>query len=98
MNVLVSEQLEHLQRDLARNLAEVQRIAESLADLSQRLKREPWKWSVDPIDDTIPDSNGTQAFEPELVDALDRHRLAWLLEDIRMLRRRATELKRLVAA
>jgi hypothetical protein len=40
-------------------------------------------------------SNAICPIEPEIVQSLDRQRLEWLLEDIRLLKRREMELKKL---
>jgi hypothetical protein len=50
------------------------------------------------LEDAFPSPASILPVETEIVDALDRNRLGWLLEDIRMLKRRETELKRLAAA
>jgi hypothetical protein len=98
MSPLLNEQLEHAQRDLGRKLTEAERIGECLITLGTRLREEPWKWTIDWLEDAFPGTNGTCLIESELVEALNRHRLEWLLEDIRILKRRETELKRLAAA
>jgi hypothetical protein len=92
------EQLEQVQKDLARNLAEATEIGERLIELGLRLKREPWKWSIDWMESAFPDSDGTRPLDPELAEALNKPRIAWLLEDIRLLRRREAELKKLAVA
>jgi hypothetical protein len=92
------EQLEQVQKDLARNVAEAAEIGEHLIELGLRLKREPWNWSIDWVETAFPESDGTRPFDPEFVEALNKPRIAWLLEDIRMLRRREAELKKLAVA
>jgi hypothetical protein len=98
MSAQLSQQLEQVQSDLSRKLNEAERIADCLVELGIRLQREPWKWSLGWLEDTFPVPNSISPVENEIVDALDRNRLEWLLEDIRMLKRRETELKRLAAA
>ena len=98
MSPRLNEQLEQVQKDLGRKLSEAERIGECLITLGTRLREEPWKWSIDWLEDTFPGTNGTCLIESELVEALNRHRLEWLLEDLRILKRRETELKRLAAA
>jgi len=98
MSVRLSQQLEQVQNDLAHKLSEAERIADCLVELGIRLQREPWKWSLGWMEDAFPVPNSISPVENEIVDALDRNRLEWLLEDIRMLKRRETELKRLAAA
>lgn len=98
MTVHLSQQLEQVQNELARKLSEAERIADCLVELGVRLQREPWKWAVGWLEDAFPSPASILPVETEIVDALDRNRLGWLLEDIRMLRRRETELKRLAAA
>ena len=97
MTVRLTEQLEDLRHTLAKDLAEVERIGERLAELGARLQQEPRQWMFE-----WPEHGGTQdwtcAFEPELLEALDGHRLSWLLEDIRILRHREAELRRLAVA
>jgi hypothetical protein len=98
MTVLLSQQLEQVQSDLSRKLNEAERIADCLVELGIRLQREPWKWSLGWLEDAFPVPNSISPVENEIVNALDRNRLEWLLEDIRMLKRRESELKRLAAA
>ena len=98
MTIRLAEQLEQVQKDLTRNLLEAERLGESLVELGARLKQEPWKWNFDSALDCFPDNDRTQPIEPELLEALDRHRIAWLLEDIGILRRREAERKRLAVA
>jgi hypothetical protein len=97
MSPRLAEQLQQVQRDLARSVASAERIGELLVELGSRLRRDPGKWAIDWLDDPFPTSNETCLVERELVEALDRHRLEWLLEDIRILRRREMELRKLVA-
>jgi len=96
--VRLPQHLEQVQRELTHKLAEAERIGESLATLGTRLQQEPWKWSIDWVEDAFPSSSETCPIERELVEALDKNRLEWLLEDIRILRRREAELKRLAVA
>ena len=97
MSPRVSDQLHQVQKDLARSIASAERIGEALIELGNRLRRDPAKWALDWLDDPLPGTNDIRMIERELVEAMDRNRLEWLLEDIRILRRRETELKRLVA-
>jgi hypothetical protein len=94
----LTDQLEQVQKDLARNVLEATELGERLIELGLRLKREPWKWSIDWMDSSFPESDGVRPIEPELVETLDKARLSWLLEEIRLLRRREMELKRLAIA
>ena len=98
MTVRLSQQLEQVQNELARKLAEAERIGDCLVELGVRLQQEPWKWSLGWVENAFPDSNSTSPIDTELIDSLDRNRLEWLLEDIRILKRRETELKRLAVA
>lgn len=98
MTVRLSQQIETLQSELARKLAEAERIGDCLMELAVRLQQEPWKWSIDWVEDAFPVPNSITPIETEIVAALDRNRLEWLLEDIRILKRREVELKRLTAA
>jgi predicted trehalose synthase len=98
MNTRLSEQLEQVQRDLATNLAEVERIGESLIEVGVRLKQEPWKWTMEWAECSFPAGEWAHPVDPEMLEALDRNRISWLLEDIRILRRRESELKRLAVA
>lgn len=98
MTVTLSQHLEQVQNDLTRKLNEAERIADCLVELGVRLQKEPWKWSLGWLEDAFPAATSVLPVENEIVDALDRNRLEWLLEDIRMLKRRETELKRLAAA
>lgn len=98
MTVRLSQQLEQVQNELARKLAEAERIGDCLVELGVRLQQEPWKWSLGWVENAFPVSNSTSPIDTELIDSLDRNRLEWLLEDIRILKRRETELKRLAVA
>jgi hypothetical protein len=98
MTASLSQHLEQVQNDLTRKLNEAERIADCLVELGVRLQKEPWKWSLGWLEDAFPAPTSVLPIENEIVDALDRNRLEWLLEDIRMLKRRETELKRLAAA
>jgi hypothetical protein len=97
MSSRVSDQLEQVSKDLARSMAAAERIGESLVELGNRLRRDPGRWAFDWLDDSFPVSPNTRLVERDLVEALDRHRLEWLLEDIRILQRRETELRKMVA-
>jgi|HubBroStandDraft_3_1064219.scaffolds.fasta_scaffold323609_1 hypothetical protein len=98
MTTRLTDQLEQVQKDLLRDVNEVIEIGERLIELGVRLKREPWKWSIDWMDSSFPELDGVQPIEPELAEVLDKARLSWLLEEIRLLRRRAEELKKLAVA
>lgn len=98
MTVRLSQQLEDVQTELSRKLSEAERIGDCLMELGVRLQQEPWKWSIDWIEDAFPSPNSINPVEREIVAALDRNRVEWLLEDIRILKRRETELKRLAVA
>ena len=98
MTVRLSQQLEDVQTELSRKLSEAERIGDCLMELGLRLQQEPWKWSIDWIEDAFPVPNSISPVEREIVAALDRNRIEWLLEDIRILKRRETELKRLAVA
>lgn len=98
MKTRLTDQLEQAQKDLARDVNEVTEIGERLIELGLRLKREPWKWSIDWMGSSVADQDGVWPIEPELAEVLDKPRLSWLLEEIRLLRRRATELKKLAVA
>jgi hypothetical protein len=98
MNTRFNEQLEQVQKDLAHNLAEVERIGDSLIEVGVRLKHEPWKWSLEWAECAFPAGEWAHPVEPEKLEDIDPNRISWLLEDIRMLRRRESELKRLAAA
>jgi hypothetical protein len=98
MTVRLSLQLEQVQCELARKLAEAERIGDGLVQLGVRLQQEPWNLSLGSMENVAPVSNSTSAAAAEIADSLDRNRLDWLLEDIRILKRREAELKRLAAA
>jgi len=90
--------LEQVQSELAHKLAEAEQIGDCLVKFGVRLQREPWNWSLGWLEDAFPTPNSISPVEAEIVSSLDRNRLEWLLEDIRILKRRETELKRLAAA
>jgi hypothetical protein len=98
MTVRLSQQLEQVQNELARKLAEAERIGDCLVELGVRLQQEPWKWSLGWVENEFPAPSSVHSIDPDIVDSLDRNRLEWLLEDIRILKRRETELKRLAVA
>ena len=98
MTVRLSQQLEQVQNELVRKLAEAERIGDCLVELGVRLQQEPWKWSLGWVEDAFPLANSISPVDPDIVESLDRNRLEWLLEDIRILKRRETELKRLAVA
>ena len=98
MGVRLSQQLEQVQSELAGKLAEAERIGDCLVELGIRLQQEPWKLSIGWMEDVFPVPNSSSAMETDIAESLDRNRLEWLLEDIRILKRRETELKRLGAA
>jgi hypothetical protein len=98
MTTRLTDQLEQVQKDLARDVNEVTEIGERLIELGLRLKREPWKWSIDWMGSSFVEQDGVWPIEAELVEAVDKPRISWLLEEIRLLRRRATELKKLAVA
>jgi hypothetical protein len=93
-----AQQLEQVQNELAHKLAEAEQIGDCLVKFGVRLQREPWNWSLGWLEDAFPTPNSISPVETEIVSSLDRNRLEWLLEDIRILKRRETELKRLAAA
>jgi hypothetical protein len=98
MTTRLTDQLEQVQRDLTRDVAEITDIGERLIELGLRLRREPWKWSIDLMGGSFAERDDIWHVEPELSDALNRPRLSWLLEEVRLLQRRAVELKKLAAA
>jgi hypothetical protein len=98
MTVRLSQQLEQVQNELAHKLAEAERIGDCLVELGVRLQQEPWKWSLGWVENAFPVSNSITPVDLNIVESLDRNRLEWLLEDIRILKRRETELKRLAVA
>lgn len=97
MTTRLTDQLEQVQKDLARDVNEATEIGERLIELGLRLKREPWKWSID-LGHSFTDQEGVWPIETELTEVLDKPRISWLLEEIRLLQRRAHELKKLAAA
>jgi hypothetical protein len=98
MSPRFAQQLEQVQSELAHKLAEAERIGDCLVELGLRLQQEPWHWSLGWLEDAFPSPSSISPVETEIVAALDRNRLEWLLEDIRILKRREAELKRLAAA
>lgn len=98
MSPRLAEQLEQVQNELAHKLAEAESIGDCLMELGVRLQQEPWNWSLGWLEDAFPSPNSISPVEAEIVASLDRNRLEWLLEDIRILKRREAELKGLAAA
>ena len=98
MTTRLTDQLEQVQKDLLRDVNEVIEIGERLIELGVRLKREPWKWSIDWMGSSFVEQDGVWPIEAGLAEVLDKPRISWLLEEIRLLRRRETELKKLAVA
>jgi hypothetical protein len=98
MTVRPPQQLEQVQNELARKLAEAERIGDCLVELAVRLQQEPWQWSLGWVENSFPVSSAISPMDPEIVESLDSRRLERLLEDIRLLKRREAELKRLAVA
>lgn len=98
MDSQLADQWAQVQKDLAQKVSEAQRLGDCLVELGLRLSQEPGKWAIDWLESAFPDLNGADLIEPELVAALDRQRLVWLLDDIRLLRRREAELRKLISA
>jgi hypothetical protein len=98
MATRLTDQLEQVQKDLTRDVNEVTEIGERLIELGLRLKREPWKWSIDWMGSSFVEQDGVWPIEADLAEAVDKQRIAWLLEEIRLLRRRETELRKLAVA
>ena len=98
MTVRLSQQLEQVRIELTRKLAEAERIGDCLVELAVLLQREPWNWSLGWVENSFPVSSSISPIGPDIIESLDRNRLEWLLDDIRMLKRREDELKRLAAA
>ena len=90
------EQWVQTQTELARRLAEAEHLGDCLIELGQRLKQEPWKYAIGWLDGDSPNADTIYLVEAEIEDALEKRRLMWLLDDIRILRRREMELKKLV--
>ncbi len=85
------------QKDLAGRLAEAEHIGDCLIELGKCLKQEPWKYALGWLDTSFPELETIHLIETEIEEALDKRRLMWLLDDIRILRRQEAELKKLVA-
>lgn len=98
MTLQLSQQLEQVRSELARKLAEAERVGDCLVELAMRLQQEPWNWSIGWVESAFPVSSSISPMDAEIVESLDRNRLEWLLEDIRILKRREADLKRLAAA
>ena len=94
----LTEQWAQVQKDLGQKVAEAERKGTCLIELGMRLKQEPWRWAIGWLGTAFPNANETCLLESEIEEALDKHRLMWLLDDIRILRRREAELKKLIAA
>lgn len=92
----LAEQWLQAQAELRARIAEAERIGEALVELGQRLKADPWRWALGWMATPFPSGETPQPVEPEMEEALDRNRLSWLLDDIRLLRRREAELRRLL--
>lgn len=98
MDSHLAEQWAQTQKQLAQRVAEAERIGDCLTELGKRLKQEPWMYAIGWLHNTSPDAGTVCLIEAEIEEALDKHRLMWLLDEIRILRRREAELRKLVAA
>jgi hypothetical protein len=92
----LSDQWSQAHAELRSRLSEAERIGIQLVQLGLRLKDEPWRWALGWMDYSSPGGDAPVPVEPAMEEALDRNRLMWLLDDIRILRRREAELRRLL--
>ncbi len=86
------KQLQEVQVLLAQRLQQAQSIANSFAELAQRLKTEPWRWVVGSAVVEPPPGCVTVPLEFDIVAALDKERLKRLLDEIRWLQREEARL------
>lgn len=98
MPSLLSEKLVETEKELARRLAEAEHLGDCLIKMGNHLKLEPWKYAIGWLDADSPGVDTVYLVEREIEDAMDKHRLMWLLDDIRILRRRQRELQKIVPA
>ncbi len=98
MHSNLAEQWAQTQKELAQRVAEAELMGDYLIELGKRFKQQPWLYAIGWLPDTSPAADTICLIEPEIEQALDKHRLMWLLDDIRILRRREAELRKLVAA
>ena len=50
MSSRLADQLQQVQKDLARSILAAEQIGESLVELGTRLRREPARWTIDWLD------------------------------------------------
>jgi hypothetical protein len=98
MHSHLAEQWAQTQKELTQRVVEAEHIGDCLIELGKRLKQEPWMYATGWLHNTSPDADTACLIETEIEEPLDKHRLMWLLDEIRILRRREAELRKLVAA
>ena len=98
MNPNIRETWAQVQKDLVQKVLEAERIGDRLIELGKHLQQEPWRLAIGWLDASFPEADLGHLLEPEIEAALDRQHLVWLLDDIRILRRREHELRKLIAS
>jgi hypothetical protein len=86
------KQLEEVQVLLNQRIQQARAIADSLIDLGNRLKSEPWRWVVGNAVVPPPPGSVSMPLEFDMVAALDKERLKRLLDEIRWLQREEARL------
>ena len=86
------KQLEEVQILLDQRIQQAHSIADSLTELGQRLKGEPWRWVIGSTVVGPPPGCVTMPVEHDIVAALDKDRLKRLLDEIRWLQREEARL------
>ncbi len=86
------KQLEEVQMLLNQRLQQAGAIADSLIELGNRLKSEPWRWVIGTAVVLPPPGSVSMPLEFDMVAALDKDRLKRLLDEIRWLQREEARL------
>lgn len=97
MDADLAEELEQVETELARRLAEAAHIGDCLIVLGNRFKREPWQWALGGQTDAHLNALSALKVESVISNALDRKHMRKLLEEIRNLRTRKENLERRLA-
>jgi hypothetical protein len=66
MSPRLAQQLEQVQNELTRKLAEAEGIGDCLVELGIRLQQEPWNWSLGWLEDAFPSPNSISPVEAEM--------------------------------
>lgn len=86
------KRLEEVRVLLSQRIQEAHSIAHSLVGLAERLKTDPWRWTIGTSAVDPPPGSVTMPLETHMALALDKERLRRLLDEIRWLQREEARL------